>query len=119
MVRVALQGDEEKSSRPGGKGTSMFLMSQGAAPNKCIINGPSVTYALAGQPLYLYLTARDTYGNLARNGGEFFNVKISPPDSYTQKQIEQMGTEPDEPPMIEDRKDGARRTHRMAACPRL
>ena len=104
-VFILLQADD--INRKGSKGTSVFLMSQGAAPNKCVINGPSVTYALAGQPLYFYLTARDTYGNLARNGGEMFNVKISAPDSYTHKQIEQMGMAPDEPPKIEDRNDGS------------
>ena len=41
-VFALLQADENlmsKASRAS-KGTSVFLMSQGAAPNKCVINGP-------------------------------------------------------------------------------
>lgn len=106
VITGVWQCDEENNNRSGGKGTSMFLMSQGAAPNKCIINGPSLTYALVQQPTFFYLTARDTYGNLARNGGEMFEVKVFAPEA-SHKQIEQMNAEPDEPPKIQDRKDGA------------
>ncbi|KAL1525478.1 hypothetical protein AB1Y20_020334 [Prymnesium parvum] len=114
-IRVALVDGQEvfallqcdEVHRKGSKGTSVFLMSQGAAPNKCVINGASVTYALAGHPIYFYITARDTYGNLARNGGELFTVKISAPDNYTQKQLEQLNYSADEAPKIEDRSDGS------------
>eukprot|EP00966_Prymnesium_polylepis_P227051 5253602-Prymnesium_polylepis.1 len=34
-------------------------------------------------------------------------VKLSPPGSYTQKQIEQMGTAADDPPRVHDRDDGS------------
>lgn len=118
----AWQADEEDKGGQGGKGTSMFLMSQGAAPNKCIINGPSVTYAKELEELYFYLTARDTYGNLARNGGEMFNVKISGPEGYQPKELEAKEQELkakgllDVPPKIEDRKDGARPPARRLAA---
>eukprot|EP00966_Prymnesium_polylepis_P240757 5567654-Prymnesium_polylepis.1 len=49
-IRVALEDGQElfallqaDDQKKGSKGTSVFLMSQGAAPNKCVINGPSVT----------------------------------------------------------------------------
>lgn len=104
-VFALLQADQE--NRKGSKGTSLFLMSQGAAPTKCVINGPSVTYALAGQPVHFYITARDTYGNLARNGGEVFNVKVTQSDGYTSKQIEQFGNAADDDPTVDDCGDGS------------
>ena len=104
-IFALLQADEDTHQKvKGSKGTSKFLMSQGAAPNRCIITGPGVTYALAGQTAFFYLTARDTYGNLARNGGEFFNLKLSPPDTLQAKGVGE--TPPDEPPLIVDRGDG-------------
>ena len=54
----------------GARGTSKFLMAQGAAPTKCIIHGPSTSCAHVGQAAFFYITARDAYGNLSRNGGE-------------------------------------------------
>ena len=39
-----------------------------------------MTYAVAGQSTFFYVTARDTYGNLARNGGEMFDVKVHGPE---------------------------------------
>ena len=45
-------------------------MAQGAAPTKCIIHGPSTSCAHVGQAAFFYITARDAYGNLSRNGGE-------------------------------------------------
>ena len=45
-------------------------MAQGAAPTKCIIHGPSTSVAHVGQAAFFYITARDAYGNLSRNGGE-------------------------------------------------
>jgi len=105
-VFALLQGDEqEESAVRGAKGTSRFLMMQGAAPSKCIISGPGVTYALAGQSVFFSLQARDTYGNLTSNGGEKFEVKVSVPDSLTPKQLAEM--EPDAPPTIIDRGDGS------------
>ena len=77
-VFVLLQADDDPKGpeAKGARGTSKFLMAQGAAPTKCIITGPGVTYALVGQEAFFYVTARDTYGNLARNGGEMFDIKV-------------------------------------------
>jgi len=55
-------------------------MAQGAAPTKCIIHGPSTSVAHVGQAAFFYITARDAYGNLSRNGGEFFDVQIEGPE---------------------------------------
>eukprot|EP00965_Chrysotila_dentata_P008400 273859-Pleurochrysis_carterae.AAC.2 len=58
------------------KGTSKFLTTQGAAPAECLLDGYGLGYAIAGQPSSMYLTARDTYANFARNGGETFTVSV-------------------------------------------
>ena len=87
------------------KGTSKFLMMQGAAPSKCIMSGPGVTCALAGHSAFFWLQARDTYGNLTSNGGEKFEVRVSRPDSLTEKQKAEI--EPDAQPEILDRGDGS------------
>ena len=78
-VFALLQADDDPASAEGkrAKGTSLFLMSQGAAPSKCVIGGPGVTYAREGQPAVFTIVARDTYGNLARNGGEQFDVRVA------------------------------------------
>ena len=105
-VFALLQRDEEiTTSIPTAKGTSKFLMMQGAAPSKCIISGPGITYALAGQPAMFSLQARDTYGNLTSNGGERFEVKVSVPDSLTAKQLAELERDP--PPTVVDRGDGS------------
>ena len=102
-VFALLQADEDDGR--GAKGSSRFLMMQGAAPNKCIISGPGVTYALVNHAASFSLQARDTYGNLTSNGGEKFEVKVSPPDSLTQRQLQEL--EPDPPAIITDRGDGS------------
>ena len=68
-IYLLLQADEEESVlEQSARGTSTFVLTQGAAPGECLLDGPSLSYALAGQSTNFYLTARDTYGNLARNG---------------------------------------------------
>ena len=104
-VFALLQADEEKGQPRAAKGASRFLMMQGAAPNKCIISGPGVTYALVGQAAHFSLQARDTYGNLTSNGGEKFEVRLSQPDSLTAKQLAEPS--PDPPATIIDRGDGS------------
>ena len=87
-VFALLQQDEDDSATiKAAKGTSRFLMMQGAAPKKCIISGPGITYALAGHSAFFSLQARDTYGNLTSNGGEKFEVKVSAPDSLNTRQV--------------------------------
>jgi len=105
-VFALLQADDDDAgvSVKGAKGTSRFLMMQGAAPAKCIISGPGVTYGLVSQPVFFSLQARDTYGNLTSNGGEKFEVKISAPDSAPGRGD---ATEPPDPPIITDRGDGS------------
>ena len=104
-VFAILQGDqEEEVAIKSAKGNSRFLMMQGAAPSKCIISGPGITYALVGHSACFSLQARDTYGNMTANGGEKFEVKVSPPDSLAAKQLAE--AEPD-PPQIIDRGDGS------------
>jgi len=105
-VFALLQADEDDGGAvKGSKGTSRFLMMQGAAPSKCIISGPGVTYALINQAVFFSLQARDTYGNLTSNGGEKFEVRVSPPDSLTAKQLQESA--PDPPAVITDRGDGS------------
>jgi hypothetical protein len=105
-VFTLLQADQESaSSIKAARGSSRFLMMQGAAPNKCIISGPGVTYALVNQAACFSLQARDTYGNLTSNGGEKFEVRVSPPDSLNARQLSEM--EPDPPAEITDRGDGS------------
>ena len=107
-VFAMLQADEEDSQPSAiarAKGSSRFLMMQGAAPNKCIISGPGVTYGLVNHAASFSLQARDTYGNLTSNGGEKFEVRVSPPDSLTAKQLQESA--PDPPAVITDRGDGS------------
>ena len=105
-VFVLLQSEElVQSAVKCAKGTSNFLKMQGAAPSKCVVSGPGVTYAVVGQPAYFSLQARDTYGNLTSNGGEKFQVRVSRPDSLTAKQRDEI--EPDQPATIIDRGDGS------------
>ena len=105
-VYALLQADDDDNAAiKGAKGTSRFLMMQGAAPSKCIISGPGVTYALVGQAAFFSLQARDTYGNLTSNGGEKFEVKVSVPDGLTGRQAAE--TQPDPPATITDRGDGS------------
>jgi len=105
-VFALLQSDEEEQSAVrAAKGTSKFLMMQGAAPAKCIMNGPGITYGLAGQSVFFSLQARDTYGNLTSNGGEKFQVSVSVPDSLTAKQL--ATEERDAPAQVIDRGDGS------------
>ena len=109
-VFVILQQDEDDNAAvKGAKGTSRFLMMQGAAPNKCITSGPGVTYALVNQAAHFYLQARDTYGNLTSNGGEKFEVKVSDPDLYTAKELAAPLPEGvvHQPPRVIDRGDGS------------
>lgn len=75
-VFALVQEDEDETARGGIKGTSKFVMTQGAAPSMCLIEGPGIGYATEGEATFFFLTARDTYSNLTRNGGEFFNVTI-------------------------------------------
>ena len=106
-VFVLLQADEEDTAAiKGAKGTSNFLRMQGAAPAKCIISGPGVTYGLVNQAASFTLQARDTYGNLTSNGGEKFEVTVSWPDSISQKDRDK-GAEKDPPATITDRGDGS------------
>ena len=81
-VFVLVQADDDPKGvdARGARGTSKFLMAQGAAPTKCIIGGPSVSCAQVGQSAFFYITARDAYGNLARNGGEYFDVAVEGPE---------------------------------------
>ena len=107
-VYALLQADEDDPNPmaiKAAKGSSRFLMMQGAAPNKCIISGPGVTYSLVNHAASFSLQARDTYGNMTSNGGEKFEVKVSPPDSLTQRQLAE--SEPDPPAEITDRGDGS------------
>ena len=105
-VFALLQADEDDNAAvKGAKGTSRFMRMQGAAPNKCIISGPGVTYTLMGQAATFSLQARDTYGNLTTNGGEKFEVKVSMPDSLTGKALAE--AEKDPPATITDRGDGS------------
>ena len=105
-VFVLLQADEEDTAAiKGAKGTSNFLRMQGAAPAKCIISGPGVTYGLVNQAASFTLQARDTYGNLTSNGGEKFEVKVSMPDSLTGRALAEAGKDP--PAVITDRGDGS------------
>ena len=109
-VFVLLQADDDPKGpdAKGARGTSKFLMAQGAAPSKCIIGGPGVTYALVGRQVFFYVTARDTYGNLARNGGEMFDVMINGPEPLgggTVK-ISEASAEPVDPESL-DRGDGS------------
>ena len=80
FVLVQADDDPKGADAKGARGTSKFLMAQGAAPTKCIIHGPSNTVAHVGQANFFYITARDAYGNLSRNGGEFFDVKFEGPE---------------------------------------
>ena len=105
VFAVLQEDEEEEAAVKGAKGTSRFLMMQGAAPSKCIISGPGITYSIAGHEAIFQLQARDTYGNLTSNGGEKFEVKVSPPDSLTPKQLAEL--EPDPPATITDRGDGS------------
>ena len=105
-VFAMLQQDEEDNATvKGAKGTSKFLMMQGAAPAKCIISGPGVTYAIVGQSVFFMLQARDTYGNLTSNGGEKFEVKVSVPDLLTKRQLDELERDP--PATVIDRGDGS------------
>jgi hypothetical protein len=105
-VFVLLQDEqEEESAVHVAKGSSRWLTMQGAAPAKCLISGPGITYALAGQAAGFSLQARDAYGNLTSNGGEKFEVHVSPPDSLTAKQLAEY--EADAPPQITDLGDGS------------
>ena len=112
-VFALLQADDDPASAEGkrAKGTSLFLMSQGAAPSKCVIGGPGVTYAREGQPAVFTIVARDTYGNLARNGGEQFDVRVAwqDPGPLGGKQVGQVETAPPElaAPAVADRGDGS------------
>ena len=78
FVLVQADDDPQGTDAKGARGTSKFLMAQGAAPTKCIIHGPSVTCAHVGQASFFYITARDAYGNLARNGGEVLPPRPQP-----------------------------------------
>ena len=105
-VFALLQSDEvEQTTIPSAKGTSKWLMMQGAAPSKVIMTGPCITYALEGQSNFFMLQARDTYGNMSGNGGAKFDVRVSRPDSLTKKQLGE--TQPDAPPEVIDHGDGS------------
>eukprot|EP00967_Tisochrysis_lutea_P074882 scaffold100728_cov35-Tisochrysis_lutea.AAC.6 len=56
------------------KGTSKFLLSQGASPAECLLDGTSIGFALEGHSSTFNITARDTYANFSRNGGEAFEI---------------------------------------------
>ena len=75
-VYVLLQADDESLPSSAPRGTSNFVVAQGAAPSKCYVDGPSVGYAIVGQPTVLYLTARDTYANFSRSGGDMFEISL-------------------------------------------
>ena len=82
FVLVQADDDPKCADAKGARGTSKFLMAQGAAPTKCIIHGPSTSCAHVGQAAFFYITARDAYGNLSRNGGEVLRPGPGPdPDS--------------------------------------
>ena len=105
-VFVLLQADEEDTAAIKGARAPPTLRMQGAAPAKCIISGPGVTYGLVNQAASFTLQARDTYGNLTSNGGEKFEVTVSWPDSISQKDRDK-GAEKDPPATITDRGDGS------------
>lgn len=62
-------------------------MAQGASPVECLIDGSSVGYVFERQPATYYVTARDAYANLARNGEEALELRLDevaslPPTYY-------------------------------------
>lgn len=78
-VYVRVQEDDKIAAGPKGAhmalGTSAFLVSQGASAAKCTISGGGIMHNISGQRTNLFVIARDTYGNLTRNGGDHFTLR--------------------------------------------
>jgi N-acetylneuraminic acid mutarotase len=86
-VYVRVQEDDKIGAGPPGLqmplGTSAFLASQGASAVRCSLSGRGVGHVLVGETTHLFVVARDTYGNLARNGGDVFNLRAEGPGTVT------------------------------------
>ena len=106
-VYLLVQADEDPATEvASARGTSKFLLTQGAAPSECLLDSHSLSYALVGQPVNFYLTARDTYGNLARNGGENFKLAVSGPTDVAYSRHADEGEHETPPPEIDDQGTG-------------
>jgi hypothetical protein len=57
-------------------------MAQGASPAECLLDGSSIGHVIEGQPATYCITARDAYANLARSGGEAFDIMLEEVASF-------------------------------------
>lgn len=82
-VFVRVQEDEKIELGADGAhmalGTSPFLISQGASAVRCTLSGRGIGHAVLNEATHLYVIARDTYGNLTRNGGDQFTLRTEGP----------------------------------------
>jgi len=82
-VYVRLQEDDKLELGAAGAliplGTSSFLVSQGASAARCSLSGRGVGHCLLNETTHVFVIARDTYGNLSRNGGDHFTMRSEGP----------------------------------------